>query len=410
MVNAVVTDQRIVHLPASEAVARLPAGVRGKGVSVRIDRTQPAPGTATPHSERFPATWQARRARGQGYVEVGPLSEQACLVEVGLPRRAMRDQAELLRNRIEGRPTPAPVPARTARPRLRWAVAGVVVALVTVQLWTAPEPVTIEVATARYRAAVAPAEPHQDPGPPDGMEGAAPPRPPAPAPVEQPGPVAAEASEPAEPSESEEPVSAERPAPEPAVPEPGVYRYDTSGWEELSMPGSRRSFPSETAQTVTHTACGFQVGWQPLEERADTFELCVGDGRAVLASVTTYRSFFGNAHEQRFTCTEVPAPGGVAWSVRCSDEGTTMHVSSRLEERVVLAVDGQQVETVRVRMESRLEGDTSGTRRALMWFREGDGLLVRTEVEADLRVQGPFGPLRYREEHRLHLADLTARR
>jgi hypothetical protein len=422
MDTAVMSAQRVVELPAAEAAAKLPGTLVERGVSLHIDRSNPRPGTVTPGSRRFPAIWVAKHRSGQGYVEVGPLSARMAVVEVALSRRAAPHHADALRDHLEGRPRRPLEPARRRPPRhtlVAIALLGTITAAAVpgLHILTRPQPVSFETATARYRAAVLE---HPEPttaAPPPAAE-------PAPAPdatvvTDDPsaGTTTPDTPVPAEPAPEETPAGPPEPAgpagqqPAQALPEPGVYRYATTGWEELSMPGSRRSFPSETAQTVTHTACGFQVTWQPLEERSDTFELCVEGNRTVLASVTTYRAFFGQAHEQHFTCAEVPAPAGAVWSVRCSDDANTvMHVTARAEARETLTVAGQAVETLRMRMDSQLEGDTSGTRNALMWFRDGDGLLVRTEVSSDLRVQGPFGPVQYREEHSLHLADPTAHR
>jgi glutaconyl-CoA/methylmalonyl-CoA decarboxylase subunit gamma len=150
---ALVSEQRIVELPAADAAANLPAAVVEGGVTLHIERSHPSPGTATTGSRRFPATWVAEHGRGQGYVEVGPLSARMAFVEVAVPREATRGHAETLRNDLEGRPHRPPTPARPPQEGRRLvAVGGLLVVLVAAavpgfHLLTRPQPVSVETAT-----------------------------------------------------------------------------------------------------------------------------------------------------------------------------------------------------------------------------------------------------------------------
>lgn len=454
--DAVIPTQRVATLAADEATDRLPAQLSCAGVSIAIDRTRPQAGTSVVGAQRFPVTWTRGRRSGSGYVEIGRLSDHAAVVEVALPAGVAVDAAQELRDRLEGRPEPAPPAASSPRGRAGIVLGAVVVLLVmgtaSALLLDRPQPISVETATARFREAPGdaawegPAEPPaearepEDAAPdaqeavtatedvaPERTDGSAddpgaqplavpqPPEPTPPAADDEPPAEVAAAGPASEPASAAAPPP-DQPAPQPPAPqrrrpEAGVYRYATTGWEELSTPGSRRSFPAETAQTVTHTDCGFTQRWQPFEERSDTFALCTADGgHMVLAHAEVHRAFYGHGHDQRFTCEPTAAPPGAAWAARCDDgDATTMEVTARPAGEEVLDVAGQPVPTRKVLLDSHLEGDTAGDRRAVSWLAE-DGLLVRTEVTSDLRVQGPFGPVRYREEHQLQLADRTPSR
>ena len=71
------------------------------------------------------------------------------------------------------------------------------------------------------------------------------------------------------------------------TPAPGVYVYDTTGFERVSaLGGAQHDYPTQTTMTVTENDCGVTVRWAPLEQRFENWTMCLtgtaNEMRAVL--------------------------------------------------------------------------------------------------------------------------------
>lgn len=433
-------------VPLERAAARVPARVEAAGGVVSLERAGDHGG-----SLRYRGVWRGRGRSVAVGVAVQPASRTVSQVDVTVAEQSgrriarrrsaarsavlARALAAVLAEQIEQRNV-APVPAPAARHRsLRIAlpaVAVVTVSAVVAATLLAPSPVTLETATARYRQAAsaatvtapvpAPAPPQRTAAPrprrhiaqaqPAGTTPDTNQRVPARTAAPRDGTITSRRPAARRPPKAESARSATTAtstaagadAKHAVAPEPGVYRYATDGWEELDVPRGHRRFPEETTQTVVRTDCGYRVRWDPLEERWDENVMCLRDGTAVLAELRTYRSFFGRSVQQQFTCRAARPPQGAVWAARCESDDTTVTTVARPLGKRTMAVDGEQVAVRGLQVDSQLEGANSGERSAVLWHARHSGVLVHTEVSAELEVQGPFGMVDYREQYSLHLA------
>jgi hypothetical protein len=438
-----------------EAVAsRMPATVDVQG-SVLSLAAADAPGGRL----RYDGSWVDEGPTEGIRLEVTRVSPTASQLEVApvgqpahLPRRARRrphdgagpvaEVASAVTAQLEGRRPPQPRPRQPRHPRRRLLIAAPVAAavvtlsVVAASALLAPSPVTLDTATARYREAVAAAatqtpaaqaaapqqtrarsraandaDPVEPARPRRGAdEPAAPERPAADRPAAAPAADApAGPSQRAEQRSTDDRRSAIRETQ--VVPDPGVYRYTTKGWEEVDVPRGHRRFPSETTQTIVHTDCGYRMRWDPMEERWDETALCPRQGTLQPAEIRTFRSFFGRAVEQHFVCRPSKAgERGAEWAVACKSEDTTMTTVARPLGLRTMRVDGDAVEVSGLQISSTLKGANTGERSSVLWHARDGGVLVHAEVSGQLKVDGPFGKVDYREQYTLHLASLTPHR
>jgi hypothetical protein len=110
--------------------------------------------------------------------------------------------------------------------------------------------------------------------------------------------------------ESSPPSSAlptDSPRPPSATPEPGVYRYRTTGREDIdALGGTGHTYPDETTITVIEADCGVTLRWDALRERRDEWGLCaVADGIELHPTSVQFHEFYGQSEEELVVC-DVP--------------------------------------------------------------------------------------------------------
>lgn len=168
---------------------------------------------------------------------------------------------------------------------------------------------------------------------------------------------------------------------------PGVFAYDTSGFEEVDiLGGARHDYPRRTTIVVRRGGCGLVLRWQPFEERFQEWELCDG---LRLRSISERHEFFGNDDRRTYRCDESSRFDG---AYRCST-GETTEVA-----RVVSSEDGH------VRVETALSGGSTGSGARELWLRP-DGIPLRMAVENENTTPSLIGPVSYRERYELTLAE-----
>lgn len=203
---------------------------------------------------------------------------------------------------------------------------------------------------------------------------------------------------------------------EPEVP-PGVYRYTTSGYEEVDvLGGARHDYPQTTTVTYSRSGCGVQERWQPLEGRVGSAVQCAGDAGSVLRSTYQEREFFGQSQTKTYTCDpgvllrpRDPQPGQ-GWTGRCTSGDSTASFAGRVVALEELDVGGTRVPVVRVLLRGTLTGSTRGRSDREVWLARSDGLLVQATGDTDTEADTSGGTVRYRETYRLRLQSLTPRR
>lgn len=194
---------------------------------------------------------------------------------------------------------------------------------------------------------------------------------------------------------------------------PGVYTFETTGWETVDAVGvARHDYPELTTYTIWDDVCGQRMRWAPLNERWDEVTTCFADGGEAMHRFVTFHEFFGQADRQTYECEPrswiLPpslAPG-TTWDATCETDGTVQRGVGQVIGVETLEVQGQPVETVHVRFESELTGNTNGTGTTDTWSRLADGLLIRQESTSKSHSNSAFGGVNYREEYTLHLASL----
>jgi hypothetical protein len=214
-----------------------------------------------------------------------------------------------------------------------------------------------------------------------------------------------------------------RPPPRPSRPQQearpaqGVYAYATTGSEEVDvLGGSSHTYPDTTYVTLRHSACGFDVRWQPLEERWDDTSLCASDGRTEIRRYTMYHEFFQRGVEERFDCEpgamrvfDRSAAAGATWMGRCEGEQSRIDMAVRVVGAETLDVGGTPVQAVRMHYDGRMSGANNGTQVQERWIDPRTALLLRMTSVVEGVVTSPLGQSNYAERYELRLTSLQPR-
>jgi hypothetical protein len=209
-------------------------------------------------------------------------------------------------------------------------------------------------------------------------------------------------------------TSSEAPADAPDVPEPGVYRYRTTGEESIdALGGASHRYPEETTITVTPDGCGVLLRWDALRERRDEWRLCAtADGIELQPLGLKYHEFFGRPTSEDIVCDRtvllVPAdreprvpvtqdcrmasdPWFPTWEVLAWDERT---------------VDGTEIDVVHTRMTVVDDDPTYGEQTTIDWWLTPSGLPVQATATKWSVSPSPIGAVTYEEEFTLSLISL----
>jgi hypothetical protein len=193
--------------------------------------------------------------------------------------------------------------------------------------------------------------------------------------------------------------------------EGAVFVYETTGFEEVSALGGRRhDYPAESFITVEAADCGVAMRWQVLEERWAEWRFC--DGSVTPITYDVFNQWFGRKELGQFTCTEPAAAGlepGTSWEIECisSSTDTTEVFRYLVEGTETLTVDGEDVETVHLRMMSDTTGRTTGGMTVDEWrLADGGWPIVKRIAIDDSVTSSPIGPVTYHEEYTIVLRSL----
>jgi hypothetical protein len=205
-----------------------------------------------------------------------------------------------------------------------------------------------------------------------------------------------------------------RPRPDAQTQPAGVYRYATEGFERIGgpLPG-RLAYPATTTIAVERSGCTLTERWEARPERYAEWRYCVTGTTWRLRSVTDYHEFFGNAQRRAYRCSgrAVPRPArieeGFRWTDRCRARSTTAIARGEMLGRVRVAVGGNPVAAVHLRVRTTLGGDVRGAYTMDSWLRRTDGLLLRRTLTSDSRVDAIIGAVPAHEEYELRLRSLT---
>lgn len=268
------------------------------------------------------------------------------------------------------------------------------------------DPVTVDTAIARYRAATAQVGADSIPSTTIAIAGAG-----AAAPEQRTNAGADQPLAPTESAGTPGDVGVGR-GPTPA---PGVYVYDTTGFERVSaLGGAQHDYPKQSTMTVTNNDCGISVRWTPLEQRFENWTMCLTGTSNEMRSFTTHHEFFGKSETRRFDCQDTyirPPSDDPATTLhgRCTNGNDLAVTTTSVVGPETLVVEGTNVDTIRVHFDHQLSGSSTGYQRGDVWVRASDGLLVRYVTMIDGDTDTVIGPTHFHEEINLSLAKLAPR-
>jgi len=269
-----------------------------------------------------------------------------------------------------------------------------------------PTPLAVEAAIERYRTATTSAATPAPADLPDPTEIRDP--------VEIPGanPPPAAASTPT-PTGHPNPML-ETAAPSRSLIEPGVYIYDTTGYEEVdALGGARHDYPAETTITYEPAECGMTERWAPLTQRADTRLLCPSPEGDVLHWFHTAREFFGQHVGFTFRCPDgpvvrptEPSPGHHATSTCSADNGDETTITVTTHDPAPVTIDGTTIQATRIELQSEASGQGHARSTIEMLLHPNTGLVLARTVATDAEGKSPAGPTRYTERYAIQLRSL----
>jgi len=209
-------------------------------------------------------------------------------------------------------------------------------------------------------------------------------------------------------------------------PPEGVYVYEGSGSESLSiLPGSHDQGPRMPG-TVTHREGGcwdFRIEYH--EDHWQEWHYCPGGGRDLVEEGgATYQAWdlgvaaIGNT--STFRCPDsvvvrASAEPGDRWDQECrgrSDtvDGTTVSAGpTRFVGEETVTVDGEEIPALHYHQVREMSDAQSGRQVEDFWFRATDGLLLRNTRSTAIDSDSPVGPITYEEDGEWQLTSLTPR-
>lgn len=189
------------------------------------------------------------------------------------------------------------------------------------------------------------------------------------------------------------------------TPAPGIYRYDTSGSEELKLgvlPTETRPYPESITATIVDADPGcFTMTLNLLEQHGEDTTFCVGDGGAISLAGHEKRQQVGPLNPTAaMTCDPdtIADPDRSTAPLTCEltlDGGpaklnATLRGTSASDPSANVDVDGTPVEATEVDIDFEVTGDLTGTWRERVWFSRKDALPLRITRDLDLKGLAAF--------------------
>jgi hypothetical protein len=200
-----------------------------------------------------------------------------------------------------------------------------------------------------------------------------------------------------------------------SLPAPGVYVYDTSGFDSIdALTGARHEYPPVTTITITPSGCGVRLRWDIAVERWDSWDWCLEGDAVRLVGWSGFHEFFGVAGRNDYECDGDPRPldaePGTTWQMVCriGDSDTSTFVGTALE-RTTVAVEGAEVPALHVAYDVAVDGVSTGVQTIEGWYRISDGLPLRETVTVMTEQDTAVGPAKFEEQSTIELTSLAPR-
>jgi hypothetical protein len=198
------------------------------------------------------------------------------------------------------------------------------------------------------------------------------------------------------------------------LPPSGVYRYRTSGNEQLSIGGISRSFPATTEMIVNEARCA-TFTWAPFEQHIEGLVECpLGESGLAMMSALSDEQIAGIHTAEVIRCPASayfvpPNPTtGRQWSAMCHTTGQRVAFSGRVIGKSSINVGGRDLPALHTRLTLSFSGSESGANPTDYWVSIQDGLILRQrETVAVAQQAGPLGSVHYSEQMAIALASVT---
>ncbi len=198
-----------------------------------------------------------------------------------------------------------------------------------------------------------------------------------------------------------------------AVVEPGVYLYETTGFESIdALSGVTHDYPATTTITATHEGCGVLLRWDALEERREEWRLCATpNGIELQPESLQYHEFFEQETPEVVLCDRsimvVPSSDELVepMPLTCTIEDRPWLPTWEVLETDSREVAGQPIEVRHVRM--TIANDAHLFEHYVAdWMLAASGLPVELTVTKQSKSESIVGDVVYDEQVHLLLTSL----
>jgi hypothetical protein len=200
------------------------------------------------------------------------------------------------------------------------------------------------------------------------------------------------------------------------LPPPGVYRYRTSGGEQLSIGDISRSFPATSQMIVTEDGCA-TMKWEPIVQHVEGLVECPERNGTLVESALSYEEIAGTKTTSVIECpatTYFLPPdwfAGERWNSTCHSNGEKVIVSGDVVGTSWVDVGRMREPAVHTRLTLNFSGSEVGTNPNDYWVSLNDGLILRQRETVGIAEKaGPLGSVRYTEQMAITLASTVPER
>jgi len=209
-------------------------------------------------------------------------------------------------------------------------------------------------------------------------------------------------------------------------PAPGVYSYQGTGTDSLSLPPLSQAEGPTLPGTVEVHADGcwsFRIDYSTNHWQLWTY--CAGRSGLAETGGQVWQSWMVGPIAETNLSTLRCSPGLVSiplapgldkvWPTRCTGTSTQIHGAllsvgtTRFLGQPVLHIAGQRIPSVHVEVQWKLSGAQAGTERDDLWFDARSGLPLENRRAIHVRTDTPFGASNYTEDGEFVLRSLTPR-
>lgn len=209
-------------------------------------------------------------------------------------------------------------------------------------------------------------------------------------------------------------------------PDAGVYTYNATGTERLSLLNTSQLWGPTIPATVSLRADGcWTLRLNYSTHHTEDQRYCSAGRNLLDEGGTTFQSFdFGAitvTDTTVFTCdppgdaARILATPGQSWGQSCTGVSTEhgTHVTSAGTNTFIgkenLDIGGTTVPALHYRRQRTLTGDQRGTEDTHYWFSAETGLVLRSSHDTTVASPSPIGDVTYTEVGRFDLDSLTPR-